>query len=203
MTRRAHDQYYTPAWQTRALLAHQEITGVVLEPCAGDGAIADVLIYEVGPPDPTGEVITNDVVFGLAQFYDDASKAALYDDPTMPAVDWVVTNPPYAMPLCRDIVRQAVKHARVGVAMLLRLSFLEPTVKTANGRGDWLAAHPPDRLIVLPRYSYTQDGHSDSITTAWMIWLKQFSQLSNPSPIICLPRADVTYADRSTQRDGG
>ena len=37
--RRAHDAYYTPAWQTRALLAHQEISGSVLEPCAGDGGI--------------------------------------------------------------------------------------------------------------------------------------------------------------------
>ena len=41
--RRANDAYYTPAWQTRALLAHQPIGGVVLEPCAGDGSIAKVI----------------------------------------------------------------------------------------------------------------------------------------------------------------
>ena len=39
--RRSNDFYQTPAWATRALLArHTPITGVILEPCVGDGSIA-------------------------------------------------------------------------------------------------------------------------------------------------------------------
>jgi hypothetical protein len=52
------------------------------------------------------------------------------------------------------------------VAMLLRLSFLEPT----RERGPWLAKNPPDLVIVLPRISFTGDGKTDSVTCAWMIW---------------------------------
>jgi hypothetical protein len=52
--------------------------------------------------------------------------------------------------------------------MLLRLSFLEPT----RERGPWLAANPPDLVIVLPRISFTGDGKTDSVTCAWMIWDK-------------------------------
>ena len=57
---------------------------------------------------------------------------------------------------------------RVGVAFLLRLSFVEPT----NERGDWLEKNPPTGRITLPRYSFTGDGRSDSVTAEWMIWHK-------------------------------
>lgn len=59
--------------------------------------------------------------------------------------------------------------AIVGVAMLLRLSYLEPT----KDRGHWLNDHPPTQMIVLPRISFTGDGKTDSVTCAWMIWHKQ------------------------------
>ena len=112
-------------------------------------------------------------------------------------VDWVVTNPPYKMPLCRDIVANAVAFARVGVAMLLRLSFLEPTAKV-NPRGPWLASNPPSRILILPRYSYTQNGKSDSCTTAWMIWTKNTATILQPQ-IACLYNADVRYADEPVE----
>jgi hypothetical protein len=50
--------------------------------------------------------------------------------------------------------------------LLLRLSFLEPTFE----RQDLLIDNPPDAMIVLPRYSFTGDGKSDSVTCAWMVW---------------------------------
>jgi len=196
MTRRALDSYYTPAWQPRVLLAHQEISGTVLESCAGDGGVAKVI-------DGHGrDVILNDLSYHDAPVFDGHTAFALGAEDRMlyrmcGPVDWVVTNPPYQMPLCRDIVAQAVKHARVGVAMLLRLSFLEPTAKV-NPRGPWLERHPPTRILILPRYSYTQDGKSDSCTTAWMIWLigaavrRRYSQ---EQTILCLHNADVMYTD--------
>ena len=192
MSRRALDRYYTPPWQTRALLAHQEIRGVVLEPCAGDGAIARVI-------DGCGrDVILNDIAYhdvpvfdGHTAFALSATDVELYR--LCQRVDWVVTNPPYQMPLCRDIVALAVKRARVGVAMLLRQSFREPTAKR-NPRGPWLRANPLSRILTLPRYSYTQNGKSDSQTTEWMIWLRRPLRANEPA-ILSLDDAETCYAE--------
>ena len=103
-------------------------------------------------------------------------------------IDWVVTNPPFAQPTNYHIVRHALAHARCGVAMIQRLSFLEPT----QDRSDFLVEHPPTRMIVMPRWSYTSNGKTDSVTTAWMIWLRneawQRWALDVP-PIVIAPNA--------------
>ena len=175
--RNALDFYETPAWQTEALLRFQpDISGVILDPCAGTGAIARVL-ESAGHP-----VVTADLNPEHGpQEVSDASTAALYTQ--VGPVDWVVTNPPYRMPVCFEIVAQAVAHARVGVAMLLRLSFREPT----RVRGPWLAAHPVSRLLTLPRTSYTQNGKSDSVTTEWCVWFTRAIR-AHDAPIMSLCR---------------
>lgn len=180
--RRENDAYYTPAWQVRALLAHQPIAGTVIEPCVGDGAIANILKDHA-------LVFTNDIDRNCeATWHMDASQPEFWAQ--LPPFDWAVTNPPYEMPMCRDIVALAFKHARVGIAMLLRLSFEEPTAKV-HPRGPWLEAHPLARKFTLPRYSYTQNGKSDSTTTAWMLWAKV--PLPGP-PMLSLYKADERYA---------
>jgi hypothetical protein len=78
----------------------------------------------------------------------------------------------------------------VGVAMMLRLSFEEPTAHV-NPRGPFLEANPLTRKLVMPRYSFTGNGNSDSVTTAWMIWSKV--PLSG-APMLSLYRADSLYA---------
>jgi len=183
MARRPLDAYFTPRWQTEALLARVPVTGIVLEPCAGDYSIVNV-INERGA---VTSILTNDV--GRQHLYDwtlDATRPDLYR--VAAPVDWIVTNPPYKSPDCLAIVQRSVDTARVGVAMLLRLSFLEPT-DTRNPRGPWLAAHPPDGLLVLPRHSYTGDGRSDSVTTAWVVWYR--ANRSKYRPIQCLHGADA------------
>jgi len=172
--RRAHDFYETPAWQTRALLRHQpDISGVVLDPCVGAGSIASVLRR------PGVTIRTNDWDrVHTADHHLDASSADLYT--AVGAVDWVITNPPYTMPLCLEMVARAVEHARVGVALLLRISFREPT-RHRHPRGPWLAAHPISRVLTLPRYSYTQDGRTDAVTTEWCLWLRRPLTASEPA----------------------
>jgi hypothetical protein len=161
VTRRYLDQYYTPEWQTQALLANHRIEGRVLECCHGDAAITRVLQREPG----VTEVVTNDIDPRVeAMHHLDATTHALYS--AVGPVDWVVTNPPYEMPLCLHIVSQAVLYARVGVVMLFRISFREPT----QLRGPFLEEHPPQRALTLPRYSYTGTGKTDSATTEWLIW---------------------------------
>lgn len=160
--RREHDFYETPEWMTHALLhrLRGERFGVFFEPCAGHGAIARLL---------PGDVYVNEPYEPLraegyrCQFAFDAADPQVWHD-FFPVVDWVVTNPPFA--LADRIVPLAVTHARAGVAILLRLSWLEPT----DMRQRFLAASPPTRLIVLPRYSFRGSGQTDSVTSAWFVW---------------------------------
>ena len=137
--------------------------GGVRDPCGGTGSIAGLL--------PGDRGITNDWdTSHAADWHLDAAGPEVYA--AAGPVDWVVTNPPYRMPLCLDLVARAVREARVGVAMLLRISFREPT-RHRHPRGPWLAAHPISRVLTLPRYSYTQDGRTDAVTTEWCLWLRR------------------------------
>jgi hypothetical protein len=154
--RRALDFYPAPEWATEALLERVPIVGTVFEPCSGAGDM-------VRPLERAGvKVVTNDI--------DQARKTDTHFDARslsawpQPGVDWTVTNPPFSDALA--IVQNAIAGSRVGVAVLLRLSFLEPT----EARQDLLRANPPTRLIVLPRISFTGDGKTDSVTCAWLVW---------------------------------
>lgn len=186
--RRENDFYETPPWMTRALLVNvPEIGGAIFEPCSGDQSIARVLAT-------VGLVFTNDInPARKALWHFDASQPLAYQG--MHNIEWIVTNPTYKMPTCTQIVEQAIKAANVGVAMMLRLSFLEPTAKV-NPRGPFLEAHPPSRMLVMPRHSFTGNGKSDSCTTAWMIWSKV--PLSGP-PLLSLYKADERYAAPLTE----
>lgn len=154
------DYYPTPGWMTRSLLHfHPSIaTATVLEPCSGDGAIVREL-EKVGC-----RVLTNDLdPRQPAQSHRDATDAAYWS--TLPYVEWVITNPPFVAAF--PILEHAVRKAQIGVALLLRKTFLEPT----DERGPWLAEHPPTRLIGQPRYSFRGKG-SDSVSCDWCLWLK-------------------------------
>jgi hypothetical protein len=156
------DFYETPAWMTRALLHHHPaIRGAsVLEPACGRAAISDVL-RAAGC-----RVGTNDIYpRHPAQMHEDAATDAFWPAATfvLGSRDWVVTNLPFNVAF--EIVRRALPWARVGVAVLLRKTFLEPT----EDRGPWLQAHPPTRQIGMPRYSFRGTG-SDSVSCDWFIW---------------------------------
>jgi hypothetical protein len=152
--RHADDFYETPIWMTLALLKRVPIAGAVLEPCAGDLAIARVLRAA-----------------GLTVFTNDINphrKTDTHLDVTrewpVGRVPWVASNIPFKH--ANVIAPRAVENASEGVALILRISFLEPTKK----RQDFLLAHPPTRIIVLPRYSFTGNKKTDSVTAAWFVW---------------------------------
>jgi hypothetical protein len=180
MTRRALDFYETPAWQTHALVARLNIANrmTVLECCSGDGSLARVLASYVGP------IETNDI--------DPAREAYMHGDATDPAWwaslptkhDAVITNPPFNV--AHKILPLAIAHARSLVVMLGRMSWLEPTKER---EALWVAS-PPDGLIVLPRCSYTANGKTDSVTTAWYVWAC-FPPADAPVPCIqVVPRSE-------------
>lgn len=150
--RRARDAYYTPNGEgaIAALVARVKVDGTIVEPCAGTGNLVEPLRRR------GYAVITNDVRGGF-----DATKRRL------PASHWVITNPPFSK--AYEILLNARRTANVGVAFLLRLSFLEPT----HERARFLTLQPPSQLIVLPRMSFTNNKRTDSVTCAWMVWSKQ------------------------------
>lgn len=168
MTRRANDWYPTPSWATDMLAKRVQMAGFVLECCSGDGAIAKALQRTT----PKAHLVTTNDLDPKweADQHGDATDSRWWDAQTC---NWVVTNPPFNV--APKIVPLAVTHAFNGVAMLLRLSYLEPCA----GRGRWLVEHPPTRLIILPRISFTGDGKTDSVTCAWFVWeRKDYGQQS-------------------------
>lgn len=155
--RRDLDAYYTPASAVGTLLKYIHVDGCrVMEPMSGDGAIARKLVAA------GAEVITNDINPDvLALTHHDATDPDFWT--LGGGVEWVITNP--AFDVAHQVVPLAVQHAN-NVAMLLRLSFLEPCANRAM----FLADCPPASLIVLPRISFTGDGKTDTVTCAWMLW---------------------------------
>ncbi len=155
--RDSFDLYPTPAWATEVLLKYLPLSECeeVLEPCAGNRDIANT-VSAAGM-----RVVTNDIREGH-DHHGDATDSRHWAD--MGPTDWTITNPPFATQT--EILKNALRFSRVGVAFLLRLTFLEP----CKGRKELLADRPPAQLIVMPRISFTGDGKRDQVTTAWMIW---------------------------------
>jgi hypothetical protein len=158
--RNDHDFYETPEWMTAALLAHLPIApgSTILEPCAGDGAIARVLTAA------GHHVLTNDIDERHPGHLHYDATGPLWTVPELDGVDWVISNPPFNVAF--PILAQAFERSRVGVAFLLRKTFLEPTKE----RGPWLEKNPPAMTICLPRHSFRGKG-SDSVSTDWFVWL--------------------------------
>lgn len=167
MTRREHDFYPTgggkPAivrgkptavWAARSLYERLPQIKGLAEPCVGTGDLV------AGREDL---VWTNDIDHQReATYHVNAATPGAWID--LPRVPWIVTNPPFDK--AHLILACALDHALDGVAMLLRLSFLEPV----EARAHLLGRRPPARQIVLPRISFTGDGKTDSVTCAWLVW---------------------------------
>lgn len=105
------DFYPTPPWATRALFKHViKPTGLIWECAAGDGHMVDVLLEN------KLKVISTDINKGA-----DFLKMMPYE------CDWIVTNPPFAYGL--EFAQRAIEVADVGVAFLVKYTFLESKKK--------------------------------------------------------------------------
>ena len=173
--RRPLDFYETPEWQVKALIKRINIEGVVFDHCVGDKAISKFF----------PGCITNDIDKNReANYHFDATKKW----EGFANLSWTITNPPFNWGF--EILEQAFKNSN-NIAFLLRLSFLEPTYQ----RTHLLSTNPPKCIIVLPRWSYKQNGNSDTATTAWFIWTKQ--ENINTSNIIIVPKEEKINATQT------
>jgi hypothetical protein len=140
------------------------LSGPILEPCAGERDIAEIL-RQSGL-----QVEDTDIIDGPGL---DATTDDYWADR---APDWTITNPPFNA--ATKILQQAYANSRRGVLIFLRITYLEP----CPDRAEWLDTHA-DQLrwcqVVNPRPIFRADTNkTDSATCVWLLWDKHWSWLS-------------------------
>ena len=81
-------------------------------------------------------------------------------------VDWVITSPPYGANAAK-CVASALKLARRGVAMKLRITFLEPCAD----RAQLLRDNPIDLLVSMKR-DCSRGKVNDTVCEGWFVWYR-------------------------------
>ena len=168
-TRISNDFYPTPNRLIRAYLAKNPnlLSGTILEPCAGEGAIAQPLI-------DLGYAVEQTDIKDGEQF--DATKPEYWDGRSP---DWVVTNPPFNV--ATPIVEHAIDRAQKGVIMLLRASYLEP----CKDRRHLLNEQIAQITYCNPRPKFRADTKgSDSATVVFIAWLKDATNGTNVNYLV-------------------
>jgi len=179
MTRKKHDDYPTePAMLNRllALKNGQLIKGTVLEPAAGSGQLAGQLWLARWRRDIgiIKDVITNDPHQDWCHYQMDATKQEFWQQ--LPWIDWVVTN--FKSELLTPILKYSLGYSARGVACILRLNALEPTIKMPKNepvkRGDLLMGYSDNLRYLMPfsapRPKFQAGPGTDSVTTCWAVW---------------------------------
>ena len=144
------------------------------EPCIGQGHVAKVLKEYF----PNSEIYGTDLInrgYGDGEF--DFINENLEDriDLNIPTkVDWIITNPPYS--LAKDFIDKSLSISNKGVAMFLKIAFLE-----GQARKEWLRDSPLKYVYVFSkRQDPWRDGDSlnpktgkkwgSTMCFAWFIW---------------------------------
>ena len=174
--RQKDDFYATPADVTRALLTVEDFPGRVWEPCAGDGAIRDVLL-ETGYED----VVCSDInprVPGIV-------KRNMFDVKKPVALS-IITNPPFQIDGDRDaadIIEHLLSLRPRKLALMLKSSFWH-----AKSRTPLFERH-------LPAWVYPLNWRPDflglgrpTMEVSWVVWHQhnteypRFRVLKKPLP---------------------
>lgn len=166
------DYFPTPPWAVRAL-AHYVMPevgfvgkrfGVAWEPACGEGHIAEVLA------EYADDILASDVFdYGYGQVQDFLSYNG---DAEKTGVDWIITNPPFG-DKTEAFVLKALDLARIGVAMFVRLQWLETI-----GRYERLFRDKPPTLIAFfcERVNLCKGRWDPAGGTAtayiWLVWVK-------------------------------
>jgi hypothetical protein len=172
------EYYATPLAFTRYLywamaVRGAPITGRCFEPCVGSGAIVQASharwVHKVDTGERTWRTCDLDPRWPANCTGDATATTAWLDEEP----DWVQSNPPFTQAL--GIIEQSIKHARVGVAMLLRASIHE-VLKTGLRR-TWMRQHLPTGILWLPRFAYqrsrtTGKWATDNVCACWVVWLQ-------------------------------
>lgn len=175
------DFFPTPPWATRALLpflrdleadAERDLaTQTVWEPACGEGHMADVLgeaffrvhasdVFEYQGWDRLETVQVFPPV--LLDFLDEEALA-------LRTADWIITNPPFKTAM--QFALRALSVARIGVALLVRTSWLEGGKRYA----DLFSQYAPALVLqYCERVPMTKGRWDPAASTAtsycWVVW---------------------------------
>jgi len=161
------DYFPTPPWATRALIEH--VIGTpqprwsAWEPACGEGHMAEVL------REYFAEVTQTDIHdYGYGAEFDFLDEQSTWDA----KADWIITNPPFG-DKTEQFVLRAIERARIGVAMFVRLQWLESVGRYESIFRD----HPPTVIAFFAERVPICKGHWDPKgTTAtayiWLVWIK-------------------------------
>jgi hypothetical protein len=188
------DYFPTPPWATRALLEKVIVPKVVpglekepfiscWEPACGEGHMAEVL------REYFKTVVASDIHgygYGNAPY-----DFLTYDGP---GADWIITNPPFGKKTEQFVLR-AIELAQVGVAMFVRLQWLESVGRYEN----IFLNHPPTLIAFFSERVPLCKGawkpeNSTATAYIWLLWIKNAKRL----PPFWIPpnqRKLLTYPD--------
>ncbi|MHA7870639.1 MAG: class I SAM-dependent methyltransferase [Salipiger thiooxidans] len=184
------DDFPTPPWATRALLRFLRGQGEPLhlqhawEPACNRGYLARVLAEDF---DQVHATDVHDYGWpgqdGVADFLIPWGQDA-------PDVDWVITNPPFR--LGAEFIRHALRYARRGVAVLVRMSFVEGV-----DRHDTLFRDMPEAFVLpfVERVVMWKGVLLDPDVPIWKVDKKGAGKLEKPTSATC-------YAWLVWRRDG-
>lgn len=182
------DDFPTPPWAVRALcewLGPQSCDGcgkpmalaTCREPAAGRGHMVRTL------RDSFGHVEASDVFdYGAGEGIAEVDYLARWD---WPWVDWTITNPPFR--LAADFARVALATSTDGVALLVRLQFLEGLARLEELFGP----HPPFAILQfaerVPMFRGRLDrGGSTATAYCWVVWMRH--RRASQTQFVWLPR---------------
>lgn len=164
------DYFPTPPWATRALLldvpevAHAERGGLVWEPACGGGHMAHVLA-EFFPAVHASDVHDYGWGHALGSYVGEGADRTECPEPP----DWIITNPPYA--LAEQFAHRALREARRGVAMLLRLAWTEGVERYQSvfSRTPPSVVAPFVERVAIVKGRW-EPGAASATAYAWFIW---------------------------------
>ena len=162
LAERKDDLYGTPPEATRALLQAEKLPLRLWEPCAGRGAIVDVL------RGAGHEVIASDLVdYGQPTHF--TRRDFLMERKTPDGCEAIVTNPPFK--LAEEFVGHALELCP-RVIMLLRLAFYESDRRSGILENCGLARIHAfrKRLPMMNRDGWTGPKANSGMAFAWYIW---------------------------------
>lgn len=162
------DYFPTPPWATRAFIdalwAHGAIAenSMIWEPACGEGHMAAVLAERF-------TVFASDIFdYGYGAVRDFLAPNRGIDQID---ADWIITNPPFNAAM--DFAATALARAREGVALLVRLSWLEGGDR--SGRYEFFQNMPPSEIFIhagrVPMHRGRWEAKGSTATAyAWVVW---------------------------------
>lgn len=152
------EYYPTPPHATRALMQQEQFTGVILEPCCGEGDMSEVL-------KETNSVFSSDLYnrgYGAVRDVFDYHNQ----------IDNVVTNPPFE--LAPKIIQHMLPLFKHKMAFFLRTAFLE----SVSRYNTIYSVHPPSRVYVFTKrvtlYPAGETKTTGGTTSyAWFVWERE------------------------------